>query len=104
MHTKPLCVCIIFACVSVSLKSQPTNLSASRVLLNRVALTWNDNTANEAKFVVERKDQTSAFAMIAEVPANTTTYFDDVLEYNKVFTYRVYAVVGGSPTSYTNTV
>jgi hypothetical protein len=104
MHPKSLCVCIIFAFVSASLKSQPTNLIASRVLLNRVALTWNDNTANETKFVIERKDESSPFAVIAEVPANTTTYSDDLPEYNKVFTYRVYGIVSGSPTSFTNTV
>ncbi len=41
-----------------------------------VTLTWNDNSDNEAGFIIERSDNGETFALIAQTEANVSTYID----------------------------
>ena len=55
-------------------------------------LTWTDNSANELNFNVERKAEactgTAAFAPLATVGANVTTYTDSAVVEGQTYCYR----------------
>ncbi len=66
----------------------PSNLTAT-VSGKNVTLRWNDNSANESGFYVERAPQGGAFARIATVGANVVTYIETVSKGQ--YAYRVQA-------------
>lgn len=68
----------------------PTNLQAAVVAGPRINLTWIDNAANEANFVVQRSVNGAAFATVATLAANTTAYSEAALA-GRTYAYRVYA-------------
>ncbi|MCE1189998.1 MAG: fibronectin type III domain-containing protein [Ignavibacteria bacterium] len=73
----------------------PTNLLATASGMNKISLTWNDNSDNEVSYVIERSSPYSAYTRIAALSANSTSY-DDTPVYppgvNNQFTYRVKAI------------
>ena len=56
-----------------------------------VVLTWVDNSDNEKGFTLERAPAPGAFAPIANLPANSTTYTDTAVEPATTYRYRVCA-------------
>ncbi len=66
----------------------PSNLTAT-VSGKNVTLRWNDNSANESGFYVERAPRGGAFARIATVGANVVTYIETVSKGQ--YAYRVQA-------------
>ena len=76
----------------------PSNLSAALSgtgTLQRIKLTWTDNSSNEAKFVIERSTSPdfSSNRLSFEVTANTTSYKDTTnIQAGTTYYYRVYAV------------
>ena len=78
----------------------PTNLQAQLVVGPRVNLTWADNANNETNYVVQRSTSGGAFATVATLAANTTTW-SEALQANRTYAYRVYATnaAGRSPDS-----
>lgn len=58
-------------------------------------LQWQDNSANEANFHIERKTAacggSEAFAEIAAVGANVTTFLDTAVQEGVTYCYRVAA-------------
>jgi hypothetical protein len=90
---------------SVTLPAAPSNLVAQGGG-NRVRLTWNDNSSNEANFLIERKGPyDAAFVQIASVGANVTTYTDSSFPGYSIYyfhAYRVRASNSAGPSAYSN--
>jgi len=79
----------------------PTNLVATATSANSIALTWNDNSSDEANFQLYRSaGDASSFIVYKTLPANTTSFTDADLFANYTFYYKVVAInAGGSTTS-----
>lgn len=71
---------------------------------NSITLTWKDNSDNESGFILERSFQASSgFVIVAEIPANTTTYTDEELVDNETYFYRIKAInKDGESDTYSN--
>jgi len=67
-----------------------SNLAASAVATTSVTLSWSDNTSNETRFIVERKNG-SKFVQAASVPANRKTATINGLSPGKTYVFRVRA-------------
>ncbi len=73
----------------------PSGLSATTISATQINLAWTDNSNNETGFKIERKTGTGAYAQIATVGANVTTYSNTTgLVANTTYTYRVRAYLG----------
>lgn len=79
----------------------PTNLSATVVSESEIRLNWSDNATNETGYKVERKTDTTNYATIADLPANSNIFLDSGLTADTKYYYRVSAnnEVGSSNTS-----
>jgi fibronectin type 3 domain-containing protein len=84
----------------------PTALSATASSASSIVLAWQDNSANEAGFRIERaKDPNFTLGLaVFNVAADSATYTDSALAPNTVYYYRVFAVaVGGTISEASNT-
>jgi titin len=71
----------------------PSDLTATATSANVVVLKWADNSANESGYRLERQNLvTGAFALLANLPANTVEFTDVNLNPDTRYTYRVSAV------------
>jgi|GEM_PF-6718020 len=79
----------------------PGNVAAVSVSPTAVRLTWGDNAFDETAYVVERREGSGPFSVLATLAPGTTGYLDQNLLYNRTYGYRVYAVnvVGNSAPS-----
>lgn len=68
----------------------PSNLKATPSR-NSVALSWNDNSANETGFKVYRGTTSTALSLIATLAANVTSYNDSGLARRTTYYYKVCA-------------
>ncbi|NJN25202.1 MAG: hypothetical protein HC819_04095 [Cyclobacteriaceae bacterium] len=83
----------------------PSDLVVYRIPLNSVELTWQDNSDNEAGFIIERKVGISGeFIFIDSVDINVTCYTDSSLAIDSVYIYRVLAFVESYKSNYSNEV
>ncbi|MGN6628154.1 MAG: NPCBM/NEW2 domain-containing protein [Tepidisphaeraceae bacterium] len=82
--------------------TDPNGLAAVSNGPTTVNLFWHDNSTNEAGFTVERKVAGGAWAQIAAVAANATTYTDNTALPNTTYVYRVRAVGTTDYSLYTN--
>ncbi len=80
----------------------PTNLAATPAASNEVRLSWYDNADSETGYRVDRVNVTTgAVKEVGNLPADATTFTDydptwlEVMP-GKQYSYRVYAVSGGS--------
>lgn len=80
----------------------PTGLTA-HVSGTQVSLNWIDNSSNESGFQIERATGSGAFALLATVGANVTTYVDTGLPKTS-YRYRVRAYNDVGTSAYSNTV
>ncbi|MEQ1757337.1 MAG: hypothetical protein ABL986_03390 [Vicinamibacterales bacterium] len=80
----------------------PLNLSASASAVNQVQLAWNDNSATEQLFRIERALGAGAFAEIGTVPSNTTSYTDTTVVAGTAYRYQVRATSGQASSAYSN--
>ncbi|KAA3659176.1 MAG: M6 family metalloprotease domain-containing protein [Calditrichaeota bacterium] len=78
----------------------PTALSASTTGSTTIELTWMDNATDETGFKLERKQGGGAFAEIATLVADYTTYIDVGLTENTSYTYRIRAFNDGGNSDY----
>ncbi len=69
----------------------PTNLQITSISDSEVQLTWEDNFTFEDGFKIERKDNTSNFAEIAILSANSTSFNDLNLNTKQIYTYKITA-------------
>lgn len=77
----------------------PSALAATAVSSNLINLSWKDNAGNETGYRIERAESGGAYAQIATVAANVTTYKDTVPAASTVF-YRVQATSGVGDSGY----
>ncbi len=80
----------------------PGNLTATAVSQTRIDLAWGDSSDNEQGFRVERWNG-SAFAPIATVGANATSYSNTGLSAATTYLYRVVAFNPGGDSAPSNT-
>ena len=78
-----------------------TNLSARAVSCNSVELSWGDVQGEEA-YRVRRKTATTNYIILADVPANTTSYVDETAEENTTYQYMVRPMKGGVAVAVSN--
>ena len=84
----------------------PTNLTATAVGGEGVALTWQDNASDESAYFIERRDGDSAlFLPLGSVPADTTHYSDSLSGCGARVAYRLraYRAADGAYSAYSNT-
>jgi hypothetical protein len=67
-----------FQYISTTLFS-PTNFMAISVELQGVQLNWQDNSGNESSYKIEKNENSEGFQELATLPANSQTYFDEIL-------------------------
>lgn len=95
------------ATTPLSTLAAPTTLAAvlSQTSLNHAELTWQDNSSNEAGFIIERKIENAKaeFAPIDTVGANVIAYVDSVLADTTTYSYRVKAFNQFLASDYSNT-
>lgn len=71
----------------------PSNLIATAAPGNTINLTWADNSTTETNFQVERSSLTNtSYSLLANLPANTTSYTDLNLPAPGYYYYRVRAI------------
>ncbi|MCK4358218.1 MAG: hypothetical protein KAW92_05655 [Candidatus Cloacimonetes bacterium] len=84
----------------------PSNLQISLVENNKIQLSWQDNSTNETKFVIDRKKGVDNwFEKYNEVAANITT-FNDIIPTNSdtIYSYRLKAFDDNEWSEYSDTV
>ena len=79
----------------------PSGLKANSLSSTSVKLVWNDNSANENGFRIERKTADD-WTQIATVRADTETYSNSGLSSEYVYTYQVRAYNQAGDSAYTN--
>jgi hypothetical protein len=86
------------------LPAAPSGLTATAVSRARIDLAWQDNSANETGFQVERSREGGAFSLIATTSPGATSYSNTSgLTPNKTYSYRVRAVNTAGASAYSNT-
>ena len=68
----------------------------------QVALSWIDNSDDEAGFVVERRLEDGTFTVMADLDADTAEYIDITVNQLSTYTYRVKAYNGFGDSGYSN--
>jgi Fibronectin type III domain len=83
----------------------PRRLEASALSATQIGLRWQDGGGTEDGFRIERCAGTSctAFAQIAVVGHDVTSYVDGGLARNTAYSYRVRASNAGGVSTYSNT-
>jgi hypothetical protein len=97
---------------STPVPAAPSNLMVLNTLLRTeqalavsYTLTWKDNSYNEQKFEIYRREiSTSTGTKIGEVGANVTTYTDNSASDTQEYEYYVVAVNGSFSSVFSNTV
>ncbi len=79
--------------------SAPSSLTATAATTDdeQVQLSWQDNSANETGFRVERKEEGGTFALLTNVAVDVVSYVDETVEEGQPYVYRVRA--NGSTTN-----
>ncbi|GAA5034668.1 hypothetical protein GCM10011506_29330 [Marivirga lumbricoides] len=72
----------------------PTNLTLTAISNSEVELSWEDNANNEQRFEIFRSNvsETGPFTQVGFAPLNQTTFFDENLNGNTTYYYKVRAV------------
>src|SRR5262245_45942025 len=105
-----LAICSIVLCctnlrtTSATQLDAPSSLVATPASSSQISLTWDDNSASENRFTIERfNDPTTGFAHVGTVSRNTASYLDLGLTPSTTYYYRVRAVApSGGLSSYSN--
>ncbi len=85
-----------------TLPAAPSGLTATAVSSSQINLGWTDNASNETGFKIERRTGTAAYAQVATVGANATSYSNTGLAANTLYTYRVRATNGAGDSATSN--
>lgn len=76
---------------AITLLPAPSALAVTSAVYSLVSLTWQDNSANEDGFTIERSTDGTNFAEIATVSKNTLIYPNSGLNESSTYWYRVFA-------------
>lgn len=84
----------------------PSALKAVSLSAAQVDLSWSDHSNDETSFRIERRAGQGAYALLADVGADFTSYSDTQVVANTLYTYRVRAsnAAGDSPAVVGNSV
>ena len=92
-----------YATTLVATLEAPGSLTASPVSVTGIELQWVDNSTEESGFQVERKTEVeSEWNEIAQVPANSTSYTDELPGWSQTISYRVRAFNDMTVSDYSN--
>ncbi len=81
----------------------PGSLSVSATSPTRIDLNWIDSSDNETEFQVERSTLAApAFVLVATLSANITTWADNNLSANTLYSYRIRALNTGGSSPYSD--
>ena len=80
----------------------PTSLTATGTGTSTIDLAWNDNSANEGGFIIERRSGLNSFNTIDTVGANSTSFNDTGLSTATTYIYQIFAYNGNGNSSYTD--
>jgi hypothetical protein len=89
--------------VVAAVPAAPDGLTATAISKNRIDLAWNDRSANETGFKIERSTDDRTYQQIAVVAANVRTYASTGLKSNKRYYYRIRASGAAGDSAYSNT-
>jgi FtsP/CotA-like multicopper oxidase with cupredoxin domain len=81
----------------------PSNLIVTQSGPQQASLTWKDNATNETGYNVERSSDGTNFTVIATLGPDSVNYSDNNLAPGTYY-YRVNALIGTTPSDYSNTV
>jgi hypothetical protein len=86
----------------------PAGLKANVTNLRSVVLTWEDRSAHEQVYVVEKATQSgksmTAFSVVTELKANATTFTDTKVQPGLLYYYRVVAKDSDEASAYSNQI
>jgi subtilisin family serine protease len=82
----------------------PSDLSATLRALNRVDLTWADNSGNEEGFEIQRRTADGQYALLVRLGPNTTSFSDTSIAEGWTYSYRVHAFNAAGASSHSNEV
>lgn len=86
---------------SATVSAAPSGLAAAPRSSTAVSLTWEDNSADETGFVLERKvGAGGTFAVLASLPANATSHADQALTPSTTYFYRLRAQNAAGASAY----
>jgi hypothetical protein len=89
--------------LKVLIPTAPTNLNAVSVNASRINLTWNDDSAFETGYILERKlSSESSFVAIDTIPSGAISYSDIGLVEGTNYDYRVRAIIEYGGSAYSN--
>lgn len=78
--------------VLVPVPNAPTNLLANKINSKSIGLIWQDNSATETNYIIERRTGIGGtWSELAQVGANITNYTDNNLDASTEYCYRVQA-------------
>ncbi len=81
----------------------PTVLAITFVSYNKISLSWQDNSASETAYVIERSDNTDDnFGPIIQLPPNATAFSDNSVSPGITYFYRVRAKQSNAFSDYSN--
>ncbi len=81
----------------------PSNLTATTVSGSQINLSWQDNSADETGFVVERKTGTGGtWGQVGTTASNVTAFNNTGLVSGTTYFYRVQATSGAGSSGYSN--
>ncbi|GEM_PF-5253009 len=84
--------------------SAPDTLTATTISSSIIALNWNDSSANEHSFIIQRANSSSGpWTTIGSTAANVSSYEDGALQAGDTWYYRVLAVNAGGSSLPSNT-
>jgi fibronectin type 3 domain-containing protein len=83
----------------------PSNLTATSIHSNSVALSWTNNATNQTGFVIQRSSNGgNSWTTVGSVAATATTFTDTTVGKKKTYIYRVYAIDSYGNSAYSNLV
>lgn len=88
---------------TVAPPASPTGLSGVAVSSSRIDLSWVDNAGDESGYRLERAS-TGDYAVVATLPAGTTSFSHTGLESGQSYSFRVVAYNAAGNSGYSNTV
>ncbi|MDP8268358.1 MAG: hypothetical protein P9L97_06465 [Candidatus Tenebribacter davisii] len=81
---------------------EPSYLSSEILDDRTVSLYWEDNCEFETGYKIERKVEDEEFRTMVSLPANTTSYVDNSLKFEKTYYFRVQALTAVNKSDFSN--
>ncbi|MCH7974188.1 MAG: T9SS type A sorting domain-containing protein, partial [Bacteroidetes bacterium] len=86
-----------------TLVTAPTNLGSNAIDINKILLTWIDNSNSEDGYKLERTEaEGSVFTLLKDLQANINSFVDSTVEEGKHYKYRVKAYIQNTESVYSN--